>query len=205
MGDEGRYFPGRTDPSASRAARPHPAPTPRRAPPRPDPPVVCPGFGIRQILDSTNLAGRITLEFVHNRYNPKRLQSPDIPRAAERKSTEVGTGWGQAGQEELGRSGARRGEARWPERDGGGANRRGVVRAKCFSISTRKGTKNNCPGRFPGRSNPKPGHTTGGSEWRGAWRWGKAGRGGAGRDASVSARLRDNRPSGPPKHRRQLP
>ena len=37
--------PGRTVPSASRAARPRPAPPSRRAPPRSDPRVVCPGFG----------------------------------------------------------------------------------------------------------------------------------------------------------------
>ena len=43
-GYEGRLSPGRTDRSASRPARPCPAP-PRRARPRPDPPVVCPGFG----------------------------------------------------------------------------------------------------------------------------------------------------------------
>ena len=45
-GLEVQLFLGRTDPSASRLARPRPAPLPRRAPPRPDPPVVCPGFGL---------------------------------------------------------------------------------------------------------------------------------------------------------------
>ena len=44
-GYEGRLSPGRTDPSVSRPARPRPAPL-RRVPPRFDPLVVCPGFGI---------------------------------------------------------------------------------------------------------------------------------------------------------------
>ena len=44
-GCEGPLSPGRTDLSASRLARPRPAPPPRRAPPRPDPSVVCSGFG----------------------------------------------------------------------------------------------------------------------------------------------------------------
>ena len=42
----GTVFSGRTDPSASRSARPRSAPPPRRAPPRHDLPVVCPGFGL---------------------------------------------------------------------------------------------------------------------------------------------------------------
>ena len=44
-GQEGGLFPGRIDPTASRPTLPRPAPLPRRAPPRPDRPVVCPGFG----------------------------------------------------------------------------------------------------------------------------------------------------------------
>ena len=38
--------PWRTDLSASRPARSRPAPPSRHAPPCPDPPVVCPGFGL---------------------------------------------------------------------------------------------------------------------------------------------------------------
>ena len=38
--------PWRAGPSTSLRARPYLAPLPRRAPPRPDPPVVCPGFGL---------------------------------------------------------------------------------------------------------------------------------------------------------------
>ena len=41
---ECRLFSGRTDTSASRPARPRPARPSCRAPPRPDTPVVCPGF-----------------------------------------------------------------------------------------------------------------------------------------------------------------
>ena len=41
--------PRRTDPSASHSARSRPAPPSRRAPPRPDPPVVCPGFGLDRL------------------------------------------------------------------------------------------------------------------------------------------------------------
>ena len=59
----------------------------------------------------------------------------------------------------------------------------------------------------PTLSNPKPGHTTGGT-WRGsAPRGVRAERGGAGRDANGSVRPGDNRPCcfpGPPGHRRQL-
>ena len=40
----------RSYPSASRAARPRPAPTPRRAPSRPDPPVVCSGLGFDKFV-----------------------------------------------------------------------------------------------------------------------------------------------------------
>ena len=47
---EGKLSPGRTDPSASRPAWPRPAPLPHRAPPRPDPPVVCPGFELDRYL-----------------------------------------------------------------------------------------------------------------------------------------------------------
>ena len=57
----------------------------------------------------------------------------------------------------------------------------------------------------PNLSTPKPRHTTGGSGWRGARRWGRAKRGGAGRDASGSVSLGSNLPTGPPRHRRQLP
>ena len=42
----GRLFPGRTDRSVSQSAWLRPARLPRRAPPRPDQPVVCPGFGL---------------------------------------------------------------------------------------------------------------------------------------------------------------
>ena len=38
--------PGRAEPSTSLPARPGLAPPPRCVPPRPDPPVVCPGFGL---------------------------------------------------------------------------------------------------------------------------------------------------------------
>ena len=50
----------------------------------------------------------------------------------------------------------------------------------------------------------KPEHTTGGSGRGGARRGGRAGRGRAGRDADGSVRPGDNRPSYPPRHRRQL-
>ena len=43
---ERRLIPGRTDPSASSRVRPRSAPTSCCAPPRPDPLVVCPGFGL---------------------------------------------------------------------------------------------------------------------------------------------------------------
>ena len=49
----GRLSPGRTDQWASSPARPCPAPPHRRAPPRPDPPVVRPGFWIQLVLNST--------------------------------------------------------------------------------------------------------------------------------------------------------
>ena len=55
-----------------------------------------------------------------------------------------------------------------------------------------------------GRSNPKPGHTTGGSGQGGARQGGGAGRGGAGRDAEGSVRPGDDRPSCLPGHRGQL-
>ena len=41
---EGRFSPGQTDPSARRSARPCSPASPPCAQPRPDPPVVCPGF-----------------------------------------------------------------------------------------------------------------------------------------------------------------
>ena len=44
-GQEGGLFPGWIDPTATRPTLPRPASLPRRAPPRPDRPVVCPGFG----------------------------------------------------------------------------------------------------------------------------------------------------------------
>ena len=40
----------RAKPSTSVPARPGLAPPPRRAPPRPDPPVVCPGFGLGRFI-----------------------------------------------------------------------------------------------------------------------------------------------------------
>ena len=56
---------------------------------------------------------------------------------------------------------------------------------------------------FPNLSNPKPGHSTGGSGRGGARRDGGAGRGRAGRDADGSVRLGYNRPSYPPDDRRK--
>ena len=45
----GRFSPGRTVLSASCTARPRPALPSRCAPPRTDPPVVCPGFGFDRL------------------------------------------------------------------------------------------------------------------------------------------------------------
>ena len=42
-------FPGRIDPMASRPSQPRPAPPFRRASPRPERPIVCPGFESRQV------------------------------------------------------------------------------------------------------------------------------------------------------------
>ena len=53
-------------------------------------------------------------------------------------------------------------------------------------------------------SNPKPGHTMGGSGRGGTWRGGEAERGRAGRDADVSLRPENNCSSYPPVHRRKL-
>ena len=53
-------------------------------------------------------------------------------------------------------------------------------------------------------SNPKHGHTTGGSGPGGAWWGGAARRGWAGQDADGSVRPGDNRPSYPPRHRTNL-
>ena len=50
----GPYSPGRTDASASRPAGPRPAPPPRRAPIRTDPPVVCSGFGFDRFSRRSN-------------------------------------------------------------------------------------------------------------------------------------------------------
>ena len=49
-GREGQMSPRRAGPSTSLPARPGLAPPPRRAPPRPDPPVVCPGFGLCRFI-----------------------------------------------------------------------------------------------------------------------------------------------------------
>ena len=46
---QGRFSPGRIDPSESHPALPRPTPPLRRAPRRPDPPVVCPGFGLNKL------------------------------------------------------------------------------------------------------------------------------------------------------------
>ena len=54
------------------------------------------------------------------------------------------------------------------------------------------------------QSNPKPGHTTGGSGQGGARQGGGAGRGGAGRVADGSVRPGNGRFSSPPGHQRQL-
>ena len=54
-GREGRLFPGRKTPSASSPAPPRPAPPPRRASPRPDPPVICPGFGFDRFHEINDL------------------------------------------------------------------------------------------------------------------------------------------------------
>ena len=53
-GYEGRLFPGRTDPSVSRPAKPCRTPLPRQGPPRPDPTVVGPIFAFNKY--STSLA-----------------------------------------------------------------------------------------------------------------------------------------------------
>ena len=53
-------------------------------------------------------------------------------------------------------------------------------------------------------SNPKPGHTTGGSRQGGARRAGGAERGRAGRDADGLVRPEEHLPSSPPKHRKQF-
>ena len=48
-GQKGGFYPGRIDLTASRPNQPRPAPPPRRAPPRPDRPVICPGFGFDRL------------------------------------------------------------------------------------------------------------------------------------------------------------
>ena len=49
-GQEGGLSPGRIDTTASRPTQPRSPSPPRRAPPRPDRPVVCPGFGFDKLL-----------------------------------------------------------------------------------------------------------------------------------------------------------
>ena len=72
-------FPGRTDPSASRPAGLCSAPPPRRAPPRPDPPVVCPGFRFNSFGGpiSSICVQSWKLYYVQT----CRIQNPDEPRA----------------------------------------------------------------------------------------------------------------------------
>ena len=82
------------------------------------------------------------------------------------------------------------------------------------SLCDRSTTKDKCPGRpcvstnvlnlrETDLSNPKPGHTTGGSKQSGARQGSGAGRGGAGRDTDGSVRPGDDTPSCPPGHRGQ--
>ena len=58
-GQERGLFSCRIDPTASRPIQPRAAPLPRRAPPRPDPPVVCPAFGLGRfrMIAFSNLVG----------------------------------------------------------------------------------------------------------------------------------------------------
>ena len=54
-GKERGLFPGRIDPTACRPIQPRPAPPLGCAPPRPDQPVVCPGFGFDKYLHRISL------------------------------------------------------------------------------------------------------------------------------------------------------
>ena len=79
-------FLGRIDPTASRPTQPRSAPPPRRAPPRPDRPVVCLGFG----FDNSYLSTRIYF----NLSNPKsRHTTGRSGRGGARRGGGAGRGW----------------------------------------------------------------------------------------------------------------
>ena len=56
-GQEGGLSPGRIDPTASRRTQPRTPSPPRRAPPRPDRPIVCPGFAYDKCVLSRPVRG----------------------------------------------------------------------------------------------------------------------------------------------------
>ena len=67
--------PRRTDPSASRPAKARPAPPPHHASPRPDPPVICLGFGFdKSILSFVNPSANIRITTSLSMEDPANLQ-----------------------------------------------------------------------------------------------------------------------------------
>ena len=104
-GQDGGLSPGRIDPTASRPTQPRPPSSPRRAPPRPDRPIVCPGFGFDKLFY------RLVVE-------PKTW----TPIGRDGGS---GAGRGSAERSGAGRGGARRSGA---ERGRSGAGRNGAER-----------------------------------------------------------------------------
>ena len=123
-----------------------------------------------------------------------RIQNPDTPQARL-----VMAASGTARQSNSGHSGALWSTA---ERGGTGpggtvARRSGAPRGRT-TISTLRSTKTTV---LEDLSNPKPGHTTGGSGRGGARRSNGAARGWIGRDAVRSIRQEDNPRSCPPANR----
>ena len=78
-GQEGGLFASRIDPTASHPTQPRTPSPPRRAPPRPDRPVVCPGFG----FDRSDYTFILLKTY--------RIQNLDIPRAGRDAAAHGGT------------------------------------------------------------------------------------------------------------------